>query len=267
MIVEFAGCTGAGKTTLTREVYRRLAKHVRVTTSYELAAGLVGLGPVTNPTLRNLVQDLVGLPFFLGGLVRHRAFVAYAFKALGRQSSSLLLTANYVRSIARRIGMYEIGRRAPPDRIILVDEGTVLSAHLLFVFGRNEPSQEEIEAFAALVPLPDMIVTIRAPAESLVQRALQRADRPREMRSKDEMEVEAYLSRAVALFDRLTKAGPLRERVLVVDNAACGEEERGAVADRIATAILDRDPVRGQRAALPAGRIGQGSVVGDHRAG
>jgi len=263
MIVEFVGSSGAGKTTLACEVYRRLAKHVQVTTSYELAADLVGLGRVTNPTLRNLVQDLVGLPFFFGGLVRHRAFVGYALKALARQSSSLLLTANYVRSIARKIGMYEMGRRAPQDRIILVDEGTVLSAHLLFVFGRNEPGQEEIEAFASLVPLPDLVVCIEAPLECLVQRSLQRSDVPREMRAKDEKEVEAYLSRADGLFDRLAKTARLRDRILVVANPASVEGARRVVAEQIAAFILNYEPAGRQAATRPGGRVEPISAIGE----
>jgi thymidylate kinase len=263
MIVEFAGCTGAGKTTLAREVHRRLAKHGPVTTSYELAAGPVGLGQATNPTLRNLVQDLVGLPFFLGGLVRHRAFVGYALKALGRQSSSLFLTANYVRSIARKIGMYEIGRRSPQDRIILVDEGTVLSAHLLFVFGRHEPSQEEIEAFASLVPLPDLVICVEAPLECLVQRSLQRSDAPREMKAKDEPEVEAYLKCAAGLFDRLTRTGPIRDRVLVASNPTAAEDERHKLAEWIAAFILNYEPSGGRVATRPAGRIEPVSAIGD----
>lgn len=263
MIVEFVGSSGAGKTTLACEVYHRLAKSVRVASSYELAAELLGLRRTTHPTVRNLTQDLVGLPFFVGALVQHRAFVAYAFRALARQSSSLLLTANYVRSMARKMGMYQIGRRQAQDRIVLVDEGTVLSAHLLFVFGRHEASQAEIEAFARLVPLPDLVVCVEAPLECLVQRSLQRGDMPREMRAKDEQEVEAYLSRAAGVFNRLAKTERIRERVLLVANPASTEGARRGVAEQIAAFILNYESAGRQAAARPAGRIEPVSAMGE----
>ena len=55
------GPTGAGKTTLAREVHGKLAEQAQVTTSFDLAADPLGLQRTTNPTIRNLIQDLVGL--------------------------------------------------------------------------------------------------------------------------------------------------------------------------------------------------------------
>ena len=262
MIVEFVGSTGAGKTTIASEVQRRLARSAPVVSAYDLAADLLGLGRATNPTLRNLTQDLVALPFFFRALVRHRAFVAFALRIVARQSGLSFLTLNYVRSIIRKVGIYEMSKRYGRDRIVLVDEGTVSSVHLLFVFTRQLYSEDEIKEFAALVPLPGLVVYIKAPVDVLVQRALQRSDAPREMRAKDQREIEEYVWRAARMFDQLSGGNGIRERVLVVSNPPSTGGELGVVADGIAAGILNIESVPGKRRARPAGEIRPVSVIG-----
>jgi thymidylate kinase len=260
MIVEFIGSTGAGKTTLIPEVRHRLAKTTEVTTSFDLVAAPLGFRNVTHPTARNLIQELVGLPFFIGSLRQHRAFVVFALETLARHKSYTFFTMNYLRSIVRKIGTYEIVKRYNHDRIILVDEGTVLSAYLLFVYTSTIYSQEDIETFASLVPLPDLVVYVKAPVDSLVRRSLQRSDAPREMRSKDHVLVEKYVSRAAEMFDRLAEIKRIRDRVLIVANPDSTEGDRDAAADFIATRILNYRPGSQQVATMPAGRAEPASV-------
>jgi len=242
MIIEFIGSTGTGKTTLISQVHRRLAKTAKATTCYDLVAAPLGLGGVTHPIARTLIQDLVGLPFFFRSLYEHRAFIRFALKTLARHERYTAFTANYLRSIVRRIGTYEIIKRCKRDRIVLVDEGTVMSAQLLFVYTSTIYSQDDIEKFASLVPLPDLLVYLRAPVETLVQRSLQRTD-VREMRSKNQMLVEKYISRAEEMFDRLTEKKGIRDRMVIVANADSTEGERSAVADRIASFIVKHQRV------------------------
>jgi len=173
---------------------------------------------------------------------------------MARHKTYAFFTANYLRSIVRKIGTYEIFKRYNHNRIILVDEGTVLSAHLLFVYTRTIYTQEDIETFASLVPLPELVVYIKAPVASLVQRSLQRSDTRKEMRSKNHMLVEKYVSRAAEMFDRLTETKRIRERVLIVANPDSNEGECGAVADRIAEFILNYGPSVAQIPATPARR-------------
>lgn len=252
MIIEFIGSTGAGKTTLISEVQRRLAEQAQAVTSFDLVANPLGLRRVTHPTIRNLMQDLVGLPFFISSLYEHRAFLVFALKALARHKSYTFFTMNYLRSIVRKIGTYEIAKRCNHDRIILVDEGTVLSAHILFVFTTTLYSQEDIETFASLVPMPELVVYIKSPVDSLVQRSLQRSGAPKEIRSKNQMVVEKYISRAAEMFDRLTETKRLRDQVLIVANPDSTEGERRAVADRIARFILNYQRGGDRISAIPA---------------
>jgi hypothetical protein len=232
-------------------------------TAYDLSVDLLGLGRATHPTVRNLAHDLASVPFFFGSLVRHRAFVAFALKTVVRQSGLSLLSLNHVRSIMRRLGAYEMSKRYGRNRIVLLDEGPVLSAHLLFVFSDNAYSEEEISKFASLVPLPELVVYIKAPVDIMVQRLLQRSDAPRELRSKDQAEIEGCLWRAARVFDQLAGEEKIWDRVLVLANASSMGSELGVVADGITAIILNRASAGSQVCTLPAGQVGPVPVIGE----
>ena len=239
MIVEFIGSTGAGKTTLINEVRCRLAKTGRVTTSIDLATGLLGLRGVTNPTLQNLAQELVSLPFFIRTLYRHNEFIRHTAKLFWRKTSFSIQTIHNLRSLERKIGMYEITKILGKDQIILVDEGPILAAHM-FVSTGNTYTPEEITRFTDLLPLPDLVVYIRASVDTLIERTVRRADPPREVDLKNLARMEEYLKRAVAMFDQLTQAENIRPRLLVVESLDIAEPGFNQVIDSVYQSILDR---------------------------
>jgi adenylate kinase len=238
MIIEFIGSTGAGKTTLISEVQRRLAKTAEVTTPFDLVAAPLGLRDVTHTTARNLIQELVGLPFFMYSLHRHQAIVVFTLRMLARQANFTFSTVSNLRSLERKIGVYEIIRRYERERIILVDEGPVLLAHHVFVFTSALYTPEEIARFATLIPLPDIIVYVRAPVDSLIKRSLQRTDRRREIESRNRAEVEQSINRAVTMFEQLVKAESIQNRVLIVENPESADKRCDMAADYITEYIL-----------------------------
>lgn len=235
MIVEFIGSTGAGKTTLIGDVQRSLAPHAEVATSFEFAAERLRLRKLTHPTGRNLIQDVAALPFFIGSLRRHRAFMAFAVATLARNKIRGFYRLNYLRSLVRKVGMYEILRRYGGDRIILVDEGTVSAAHLLFIFTPAAFRNEDVEKFAGLVALPDLLVYVKTPVDRLVERAMRRKDPRRELRASDPKLIERYVTRAAAMYDRLAETRQLRDRLLIVGNTESAKSGPGAAADRTAS--------------------------------
>ena len=218
MIIEFIGSTGAGKTTLISEVQRRLSQTTVVATSFDVVASPLGLRCVTHLTIRNLIQEIVGFPFFIGSLYRHKAIIVFILRMLARQASFSFFTINNLRSLERKIGVDEIIKRRQHAKIILVDEGPLLLAHNVFVYSGAHYTCEEITRFASLVPLPDIIIYIKAPMEILVQRALQRTDPPREMRSRDRELIEKHINRALKMFDQLIAAENIQARLLIVEN-------------------------------------------------
>lgn len=237
MIVEFVGSTGAGKTSLISKIHRKLAQTNVVTTPFDLIAAPLGLSRIKHPTAQNLIQELVAFPFFLGSFKRYRKFLAHTIRTFSHDTKFSLHKINNLRSLERKIGLYEITQRYNRDRIILVDEGPILAAHM-FVFASSLVNASEIATFAALLPLPDLIVYIKAPVEVLVRRALQRPDPPREMGSKDPDMTEKFVRGATAVFDRLMEAERIQSRLLIVDNPDLTDEEHDGVVDKVCASIL-----------------------------
>jgi len=237
LIVEFIGSTGAGKTTLIAEVRQRLEKQVEVRSAYEQVSAPLGLRGVSNSSVRNLIQEAVGLPYFLASLGRNRKFLSYALSMLKRQARFSIFTLNNLRSLERKVGVYEILLRRDAKPVVLVDEGTLLAAHNIFVFSGEDYTPEEIAGFASLVPLPDLVVYVKAPLESLVRRSLARRDPPREMRSREPGMVRRHISRAVDMFDRLVQAENIRTRLLVVENCDAPEGGLGQAAEQVSQRI------------------------------
>jgi len=239
MIVEFIGSTGAGKTTLINDVRCRLAKTNQVTTSVDLAISLLGLKGVTHPTLQNLAQEFISLPFFIGTLYKHNEYLRHTVKLFWRKTSFSMQTIHNLRSLERKIGMYEITKILGKEQVILVDEGPILAAHM-FVPAGNTYTPEEITRFTDLLPLPDLVIYIRASVDTLIERTVRRADPPREVDRKNPAQMEEYIKRTVAMFDQITQAENIRDRLLVVESLDIAGPGLNQVADSVCQSILGR---------------------------
>jgi thymidylate kinase len=242
MIIEFIGSTGVGKTTLFSAVQRRLAETKVVSTPFSLVAAPLGLQGVTHPSLQNLIQELVGLPFFMRSLPRHSALVAFALKIMGRHTAFKVASVNILRSLVRKIGIYEIVRRSRRDHAVLIDEGMMLLAHNLFVYNGIPYTAGEIERFVSLIPPPDIIIYVTASEESLIRRAFTRMERRVELQSKSRTEVEAYIRRTVALYEQLINTDRIRQRVLTVENPESVEKVSANAVECITEILLTRLP-------------------------
>lgn len=246
MLIEFIGSTGAGKTTLFSAVQRRLAETTVVSTPFGLVAAQLGLQGVTHPSLQNLIQEMVGLPFFLRSLPRHRALVIFALKIMARHAAFKVATVNILRSLVRKIGVNEIVKRNGYNHAVLIDEGMMLLAHNLFVYNGVSYTADEIDRFVSLVPLPDTIIYVTASEESLIRRAITRMDRREELNSKSRPEVEAYIHSTVTLYERLINTDRIRQRVLTVENPESVEKVSASAVDSITEFLLTRLPTTHQ---------------------
>lgn len=239
MIVEFIGSTGAGKTTLINEVSCRLENTGRVDTSIDLAASLVGLKGLRNPTLQNLVQEFISFPFFICTLHKHNEYLRHTFKLFWRKTRFSMQTIHNLRSLERKIGMYEITKILGKEQVILVDEGPILALYM-FVSNKITYTPEEIARFIDLLPLPDLIVYVRASVNTIIERTLRRVDPPREVDRKNPAQMEEYIKRTVAMFDQLTQAKNIRDRLLVVDSLDITGPAFEQVVENVHQAILTR---------------------------
>jgi len=124
-----------------------------------------------------------------------------------------------------------------------VDEGTILTAHNVFVYSSALYTGEEIARFASLVPLPDIIIYIKAPVEILVQRSLLRADPPRELKSRNRGLIEKHVGRAVKMFDQLVEADNIWRRLLIVENSDSNHQGYDKVLDDVVRFIISHECV------------------------
>src|SRR3990170_176603 len=251
MIVEFIGASGAGKTTLAGLLRQRGGAAEPVISAADLIMDRPGRRWIKNPRAMNLAADVTVLPSFLRGPDRDRDFVRFAFDRLKRHAPSRFAKYNYLREIVRDIGKHELAKRAGANATVLVDEGAVLTAYHLFVYSDATFHQADLDRFAELVPLPDGIVYVTAPLDVLVDRAMRRPDRRRELASGDRAEVERWLARAAEVFDGLVASPRIRERTLVVDAADDTPTGRAAIVAQIAAFIQDRTAARDDSPAPP----------------
>jgi hypothetical protein len=256
MIVEVIGCTGAGKSTLTGALREHRIGGLEAISMPEVALGRTLSRHISNPTALNLAQDARALPGLVAAGPRLRPFLSFAMSTLLREASGVH-RANGLRSICRRTGMLQLARRRCGGKIVLADEGTVLLAFMLAHEGRPAAAQsDDVERFAALVPLPDLIVHARAPVDVLVHRARSRGDRGRQLGGLDDVALERLIRNTVDVFDRLVTIPRIAGRTLAVDT------ERAADATELARRIGERLTASASdvRAAALPGATGLGAA-------
>jgi thymidylate kinase len=261
VIVEFIGASGAGKTTLARMLMGSDEVAGPVKLDVDLVTDRLGRRWIDDPRAVNLLTDVTVFPSFLRTLRRNQEFVRFAFDRLTRHAPSRFAKVNYPREVARNVGKLEWARRAAGDATVLIDEGPVLTAYHLFVYSDAPFGDADLRRFARLVPLPDRIVYVRAPLDVLVDRAMRRPDRRRELATDDRGELKARISRAQEVFDALAGAPRLRDRLLIVDNA---DESEDAV-ERLSAFVDEGTSSRRHESASSPGSwtspIASGAVV------
>ncbi len=239
MVIEFIGTTGVGKTTLIRKLCSRLAESEPAIEAVRLAVGFLGLRSGMNATVENVVQEIIGFPFFVLAAHKYRNFLGYTMRLFALKGHSGLERINNLRSLERKVGINEIVRLYGGNRHVLVDEGPLLVAHM-FAFGGGALTRDEIENFARLVPLPDLIVYVKAPVDVVVGRTIGRADAPRQLRARDCRWTERTIENATRIFDELVKAENIRCRLLTVESTDAAESAYKKTLDDVSRQILDR---------------------------
>ena len=233
MIIEFVGCTGAGKATLARVVSRRLqACGCRV-------QGRWHTGSSTLVTVRNALLTPVALLRLVRDRSRYGACLKAMLRALRWREASPLWSIARASATVRALGHNARYLRAPSNEVNIVDEGVLGTAHLAF-WGDTFPSLELLDDFLTVVPLADVVVWVDAPLEALEQRAQTRPDLLRELRGRPPAQVRARLANLQAVFRALAQAPPVAARLVPAWNPQASPEGRAALAEDLTEELCRR---------------------------
>lgn len=218
MIVELIGPSGAGKSTLARQLCQRLDRPAGAIVGSDLVLAGPVLRRVHHAQVANVVQDVRGLPHLTRSLPTHAGLLRLSATILAAHAPSRFDLVMNTRSVMRRLGMYELAKTRASGRFVILDEGPLLIAYHLFVYSNVDLASAPVEQFAASVPIPDVVVYLRCPVTTLVERSLSRPDPRRQLAGMTRSEVEVPLRRALAVFDRLVTTPRLQPRTVVVEN-------------------------------------------------
>ena len=217
MQIELIGCTGAGKSTLTRGILQACHEQgLDLLLGDDFVLKQARLNGLKSRLPRTLLVDLAALLACLVTWRNNRHFYLFVTRLLLPLSIAPLEKLNLLRNVLKKIGIYEIIRfRSTDQQVILVDEGGLQAAHNLFVHGSVQVKAEHLATFARLIPLPDVIVYLRQPASVLIDRTIKRGHKRIPDRSYSH--VARFINQAVATFDKLVQNPAVASKLLVVD--------------------------------------------------
>ena len=235
LIAEITGCSGSGKSTLLAEILRECAaRGLQVATVEDVLLPSFGRLVLRHPTLQNIALDLRGASEMIRGR-RPLEFLAFAWTVIRRDTDSFATGLRAYRAVLRKVGVHSLlAREAASGHAVLVDEGTIHSAHNILVHIDRPARPEEIEAFCRLVPMPDLVIHVRAPLETVLARTFARRNPPLRGRSRDEM--ERFIRHGHSMFDQLMSHEALSRNTLRVH---CDDDDFGTYR-AFARAIVDR---------------------------
>ena len=214
VLVEITGCSGSGKSTLLKEVLDHCAERgVRLATAPDILLRGIPDPIIASRLLRNLVLDLRGLRETVVAR-QYLEFLAFAKSVIRRDSDWRLTGLNAYRSVLRKLGVYAALSRRTSRQLVLVDEGTIHSAHNILVHVPRPPRPEDIDAFCRLVPMPDLVVHVTAPLEVVLARTFARRDPP--LRGRTREETERFIRHGYVLLDQLMTHESLAQRTVRV---------------------------------------------------
>lgn len=229
-VLELFGPSSGGKSSLSaRLVSGACGGRFVLHTDRVLAS--VGLGWLPGRLLRTLALDAIAALEVVATWRRHRAFyaraAAQALSGGGPQGPllRLMLLRNAWKGGALRI---LAGRLARPGEVVVMDEGPLQTANYLFVHTEEAPAHEALDAYLAVLPLPDAALYVRADEEELVTRTLARTHARVPNGSREA--ARRFVAHAVQVFERIAAEPRVQARLVSLETLASGEPAHEACA-------------------------------------
>jgi hypothetical protein len=245
MQIELIGCTGAGKSSLAGGIL--LAAEggaVELSMAYEYVLGQWRLQWLKSRLARTLLLDVASLLACVASWHQHQDYLRFALRIVRSLPIGWFERANLTRNVLKKVGIHEIVRRCSSEKdMVFVDEGTLQSAHYLFVHVSAEAAAEDVERFAKLVPLPDIAVYVTQSERELVERTLRRGHA--RIRNPSRETVQLFVGRAIATLDRVWQEAVAAGRMSMVERGegvvigACRQDEAVRRAQTMIRAGMD----------------------------
>jgi thymidylate kinase len=216
MHIELIGCTGAGKTTLTKKIFDMGKQQgVDILLGDDFVLQRLHLKWVKNEFMRRRIEEICAAYICLRHWQKYRRFYHFVSTVVKETPGSLIYKINLLRIVLRKIGIYELIQRSNSEnQILLVDnEGIIQAAHNLFV--HTNSINGNVTNFIHCAPLPDMIVYLRQPQPVLIERTLRRGH-PR-IRENSHQTVQFFIRQATETFDKLQTLPEIENRLFVID--------------------------------------------------
>ena len=218
MQIELFGCTGAGKSSLLRQIlHAQSGQRPAITRGDDFLLRRMRLAWVKGAA-RPVVLNALSIAMCVFAWRKRRAFLRHVASCVHqlRNDISSLERLRIWRITLRNVGLYEfVERYAATDEVVFTDEGMLQIAHYLFVNIAVESRQADIKSFAMFVPLPAAVVYLFQPETLLIERTVQRGHK-RIPPGSTEL-VKRFITRATAMFEILLQQPAIRGKLLMID--------------------------------------------------
>ncbi len=217
MQIELFGCSSAGKSSLAPRILRAArSRGVPASMSEDFVLRQLGLDGIRSRWLRTPLVDLMALGSCVALGESRRDFLRFAWRSARALPVGWPRRLNTARNVLKKTAIRElIRRRASPREIVVMDEGTLQTAHYLFVQPHAPPDLARLEEFLKRVPLPDVAVYVRETEAELVRRTARRGHA--RLRQASETKAAAFVAHALRSFAAIAAHARVRARLIVLD--------------------------------------------------
>ncbi len=214
MIVEFLGNSGAGKSTLVPALIRLWRDAgltaMSVTEAIHHYMRRTALGRVVcrlaprawqGPILWRMFAHTTARWHTVAFVVEHIGLAGYVLMSQLRRHIPWRHRRLILRLFFKMAGQHHFLRsHLRPGEVVVFDEGFVHRAVHLFVSPSEQPDPEQVAAYLALLPRPDLVILIQAPLEVCLTRIYARGLQSR-LRGLDEEDVARFVAHAGRVVD------------------------------------------------------------------
>lgn len=235
MIVELIGSPGCGKTSLLPSLEKKLGEQgYKAFTVVEASRPVVSrtlIGKSINTFLPAAYRDrLLWQVFYFGSFLSRRNFsklhpnlITHVRKTQSSREIPLEEREHALYWWFHLSGYYQFLKpRLYTNEVLILDEGFSHRVVQLFASDSGNPNRGDLQQYLALIPRPDMLIFVNAPAAICEQRVHERGLWAR-MQHKSPQQISQFISNAHSVVDAAVKELKLKEWVVIeIDNSAAG---------------------------------------------